>query len=518
MGGESGLVWLLSSLPPVSAARIAHPATGDSILRLIPGRPPVAGPGYPAAMASERTTPPAIAPPPEPSWLSDTRIPALLAAMRLILHVTVAALLVIGLVRSLVPALRSGQHGLVWQIVALSAVFATVYLAGTVVEKRYSDRRAPGTRGPAAGRTAGPPAGRTAGPPAGRADGQIVVRGQLLWLAVVTLTWLGLMAVHVDFAWLVFPLFFLHLHVVGPKSVPLAISLVVLLTVAVFLGFWWHEGTLGIGAVVGPVIGAVVAVAMSAAYALFYAEARTQRRIAAELQATRDDLARAERHAGAMRERERWAQDLHDTLAQGLASVVLLSRAAQEQQPGEPLAGQLHQIERSAVDNLAQARALVEQRNPGAGLTAELEVACRNTQETARSAGAALTVDFRGPDADPALGADAATTVLRVTQSALANVLQHAQATHCVVTFAVHRHEVTVDVFDDGTGRGGRPEGFGIATMRDRAARAGGTLTVEDALNDEPEDALNDEPEDGRGRGRSSGTVVVLSLPRWGTS
>ncbi|WP_413543002.1 sensor histidine kinase [Citricoccus nitrophenolicus] len=414
-----------------------------------------------------------------PSPAEDTHIPALLAAMRILLHVTVAGLLVIGLLRSLAPAARAGDHGQIWQIGGLAALFAAIYLAGTVVEKRRSDQSA---------------------------AGRIVVRGQFLWLAAVTLTWLGLMAVHVDFAWLAFPLFFLHLHVVGPRSVPVAITLVVALTAVVLLGFWWHEGTLGIGAVVGPVIGAVVAVAMSAAYSLFYAEARTQRRIAAELQATRDDLARSERHAGAMRERERWAQDLHDTLAQGLASVVLLSRAAQEQQLAEPLAGQLRQIERSAVQNLAQARALVEQRTPGAGLTAELAAICRSTQDTARSAGAALTVEFHGPEDSPALGAESSTAVLRVAQSALANVLQHSGATRCVVSVAVHRDEVTLDVFDDGAGRGESPEGFGIATMRDRAARAAGTLTVEDA---------GGQGADREGIGSHTGTVVALSLPRW---
>ncbi|NUL48089.1 sensor histidine kinase [Cellulosimicrobium funkei] len=430
--------------------------------------------------------------------------------MRILLHVTVAGLLVIGLVRSLAPAVRAGDHGEVWQIGTLAAVFAAIYLAGTVVEKRRSE-------------------GRGEGPAAGR----IVVRGQFPWLAAVTLTWLGLMAVHVDFAWLVFPLFFLHLHVVGSRSVPAALILVVLLTGVVLLGFWWHEGTLGLGAVVGPVIGAVVAVAMSAAYTLFYAEARTQRRIAAQLQATRDDLARSERHAGAMRERERWAQDLHDTLAQGLASVVLLSRAAQEQLPAEPLAGQLRQIERSAVENLAQARALVEQRSPGAGLTAELAAVCRSTQDTARSAGSPLAVELRGPEGtpdagpaasadegtpNPVMGAEAATIVLRVAQSALANVLQHAGARRCVVSFSVHGDEVTLDVFDDGAGRGGSPEGFGIATMRDRAARAGGTLTVEDAF--EPAGSAGPAGPAGRaaagvGSGRT-GTVVALSLPRWG--
>ncbi|MCY1157879.1 MAG: sensor histidine kinase, partial [Citricoccus sp.] len=84
---------------------------------------------------------------------------------------------------------------------------------------------------------------------------------------------------------------------------------------------------------------------------------------------------------------------------------------------------------------------------------------------------------------------------------ALSNVLLHSGAAHCVVTLAVHANLVTLDVYDDGRGRGGRPEGFGIRTMRDRADGLGGTLTVEDA-DEGPGDA-------GTGRG----TVVALALP-----
>ncbi|MFB9075085.1 hypothetical protein ACFFX0_29450, partial [Citricoccus parietis] len=87
-------VWLISSLPSRTAAHIDHPATDGSTLRLIRGHPPPPGPGYPAPMGSERMTPPArrlVRPLPGPS--EDTRIPALLGGMRVILHVTVAGLL-----------------------------------------------------------------------------------------------------------------------------------------------------------------------------------------------------------------------------------------------------------------------------------------------------------------------------------------------------------------------------------------------------------------------------------------
>lgn len=409
--------------------------------------------------------------------IPGTRIPELLGAMRLVLHVSVAVLLVLGLARSLAPALRSGDHAAAWVTGALAAVFAGLYLAGTAVERRRA--RAAGWEG---------------------TDGGAAGPGGPAWLALVTVAWLGLLAVHVDFAWLAFPLFFLHLHVVGRRSLPVALALVVVLALAVVAGFRWHRGTLDVGAVVGPVLGAAVAVALWTAYVLFLEEARAQRRTSEDLRATRDRLAASERQAGALAERERWARDLHDTLAQGLASVVLLSRAALEEDPGEPLASRLRQIERSAAENLVQARALVERGGPGEGLDAALAGACRAAERTARAAGSDLAVTLHGPASGPRLEEEVATAVLRVAQSALANVVLHARARRCVVTLAVHAGEVTLDVHDDGRGRGGRPEGFGIRAMRERAAALGGTLTVEDA-------------HPGEGAAPGSGTVVALALP-----
>ncbi|MEU3846993.1 histidine kinase [Micrococcus terreus] len=412
------------------------------------------------------------------------RIQVLLGSMRVALHVTVAALLVLGLARCWQASHGAGDWGRLTLAGVLAAVFAGVYVAGTFVEKRRSEGGWTGSGG---------------------MRDQIVVRWQLPWLIIVTGLWLGLVITYVDFAWLVFPLFFLHLHVVGRRSVPAALACVVGLTAVVLVAYAVHRDGLDVGAVIGPVIGALVAVVMSAAYALFYDEAQRQQRIIAELEATRADLAAAERHAGALRERQRWAREVHDTVAQGLASVVLLSRAALEQRPDEQIAGQLEQMERTAAHSLGQARALVGQdaadradATPVGELAQDLESLCAATQSTARQSGAVLVVSFHGvvPDQHADLDAASATVVRRVAQSALSNVLLHAQATRCVVTFTLHQDGCTLDIHDDGRGRGGRPPGFGIETMRQRAAERGGTLDVEDA------------------RPGGSGTVVALSLPK----
>src|SRR5688572_3176697 len=85
-----------------------------------------------------------------------------------------------------------------------------------------------------------------------------------------------------------------------------------------------------------------------------------------ELETTRAELAEAHHAHGVMAERERFAREIHDTLAQGFTSVVMLSQAAQAQLPRDPSAvsDQLAAIERTARENLAEARAVVAAFSP----------------------------------------------------------------------------------------------------------------------------------------------------------
>lgn len=80
------------------------------------------------------------------------------------------------------------------------------------------------------------------------------------------------------------------------------------------------------------------------------------------------------------------------------------------------------------------------------------------------------------------------TALLRIAQSAVANVTQHARATRVDVTLSRLDDEVILDVVDDGVGFDpallahapptDRPS-FGLLAMQDRAAALGGRLVVE---------------------------------------
>ena len=81
------------------------------------------------------------------------------------------------------------------------------------------------------------------------------------------------------------------------------------------------------------------------------------------------------------------------------------------------------------------------------------------------------------------------TTLLRIAQGALGNVVKHSEATAALVTLTYDTDEVRLDVVDNGTGFdpaqvAARPRGLGhigLDAMRERAKEVGGTLAIESA-------------------------------------
>jgi signal transduction histidine kinase len=206
-------------------------------------------------------------------------------------------------------------------------------------------------------------------------------------------------------------------------------------------------------------------------------QSRQRADLIAELLRTRAELA-AERHeAGVYAERERLASEIHDTLAQGFTSILMLTQAARVGLVRSPdgVGPQLDLIERAARENLAEARALVAALTPPDlaenGLAEALgRLAERHTRDT----GVPVSVAFSGA-ADITPGSDV--VLLRAAQEALANVRKHADASQVRIEYTGGQ----IAIIDDG--RGFDParvrEGYGLPGLRNRAAAYGGTATVE---------------------------------------
>jgi signal transduction histidine kinase len=203
-----------------------------------------------------------------------------------------------------------------------------------------------------------------------------------------------------------------------------------------------------------------------------------------QLEAARDELAEAHHSAGVMAERERMAREIHDTLAQGMTSIVMLAQAAAvELSRGADASARLAAIENTARENLAEARALVAAFTPVALSEATLtEVLRRQAERFAAETGVDVQVSLDLPDDEVAALPQAQQVVLlRSAQEALANVRKHARATQVLITLGLSDDGVWIEICDDGSGftPGSASGGFGLNAMRGRVEESGGSVQVE---------------------------------------
>ncbi len=216
-----------------------------------------------------------------------------------------------------------------------------------------------------------------------------------------------------------------------------------------------------------------------------------------ELQATREALAEAHRAEGVAAERERMAQEIHDTLAQGFTSIVMLAqtvRADVAREHVEAAEQRLELIERTARDNLAEARALVAAFSP-VGLTDSGIAEALGRLADRFGAETAMIVHVELPGEMPPVDREREVVLLRAAQEALTNVRRHAQASAATLSLTVDGDLLNLEVTDNGLGiETGTPEGYGLRGMRARVASTGGSLTVGSAV--------------------TGGTRVAVSVPR----
>jgi signal transduction histidine kinase len=193
-------------------------------------------------------------------------------------------------------------------------------------------------------------------------------------------------------------------------------------------------------------------------------------RLIEELDRTRGELAEVSREAGVLAERERLARDIHDTIAQGFTSIVMLLQAAEaEVGPNR----HLELAVRTARENLAETRGLVAALAPPA-LDGGSLVEALNRMARDFDLPADLVVEGEPRPLDAV-----EVVLLRVAQEALANVRKHSGAASVMIMLE-YGETVRLTVADDGRGfdpeRAGR--GFGLRGMRSRVEQAGGTFAV----------------------------------------
>ncbi len=178
-------------------------------------------------------------------------------------------------------------------------------------------------------------------------------------------------------------------------------------------------------------------------------------------------------------ERARWARELHDQTLQALGGLRVLLASAQRRNPTlaeEPAIGQAIEDIELETDNL---RAIISDLRPSLLDDLGLGPAIEALLERRRVAGLEIAAELSLGDVE-ALAPELETTVYRLLQEALTNVVKHAHATSARVLVRVTDSDVLVEVQDDGEGfdPDAQTSGFGLAGMRERVYLAGGSLDV----------------------------------------
>ena len=222
----------------------------------------------------------------------------------------------------------------------------------------------------------------------------------------------------------------------------------------------------------------------------------------AELQTARRELELAHRQEvelAALRERERLARDMHDSLGHALVTLSVQLEAVQRLYPVNP-GSALRQINEMKALTRASMEALRHTltglRAPGLNNRPLTQALADLSAETGRRSNLKITcrVDPAVDQLSPAM----IEVLWRVTQEALMNVEKHAVARSVQIDLQMKPEIVSLRLADDGIGLpatpADRPGHYGLRGMRERIEGLGGILTL-------------------RRNGLLVGTVVEASLP-----
>jgi signal transduction histidine kinase len=183
-------------------------------------------------------------------------------------------------------------------------------------------------------------------------------------------------------------------------------------------------------------------------------------------------------------ERNRIAREIHDTLAQGLAGIIVQLQAADAWLGPEPPQARtaLTRATELARSSLQEARRSVWDLRPEGLQRAGLAGAVRDELAKVREGtGTKTSLRLKGMRS-LVLPAEVEVAVFRIIQEAVANALRHARPTAVTVEIARSGGQLRVTVGDNGLGfepSGHRRMGsFGITSMRERADACGGSLKL----------------------------------------
>ena len=189
-----------------------------------------------------------------------------------------------------------------------------------------------------------------------------------------------------------------------------------------------------------------------------------------------------------LEERNRLAREIHDTVAQSLAVLILqiettrIALSRNDTAGAEDMLAQAHGLAKNALEDTRRAV-----RGLAASAAQTLSPAQAIAQEAAQlEAEAGIATQFLLSGEEQALNPDQRASLLRIAQEALTNARKHARPGRVRVGLQYGAEDVTLLVEDDGVGFDpeanripGAEGGYGLFGIRERAKLVGGILTID---------------------------------------
>lgn len=195
------------------------------------------------------------------------------------------------------------------------------------------------------------------------------------------------------------------------------------------------------------------------------------------------EAALANNRLAVMEERHRIAQELHDTVSQTLFDANLIAEGIRETIKNDPdeAYARLGDYLRATQSALAGMRLMLIELHPGDVTDVPLDLVLMHLMQTIWGH-AGLEIETKVSGSSTTYPGDVQLALYRITQQAIANTIQHAEATRITFQLKQAAQSVTITIEDDGIGFNpteSKPGHFGIPFMQQRARSTGIDLAID---------------------------------------
>lgn len=177
-----------------------------------------------------------------------------------------------------------------------------------------------------------------------------------------------------------------------------------------------------------------------------------------------------------LEERDRLSKDLHDTMGHSYVSIIMGMETLRQDIASQEGLQKLESLLQLARKGMKEVRGYLHQMGSPQE-TLPLGHSLRQLAEEFQTH-AKVNVRFRAIGEEYPVGKQVKMTLFRCLQESLTNAVRHGHATDIVVSLHFEQQQTRLEVQDNGHGVENWEDGFGITTMKERAAHLQGRVSV----------------------------------------